>query len=260
MRLRLNLPVVIGFGLFMALCVGAHAQTTGATAVSSCGTASYSAGKIYPTQQTTTGNLCTSGSGGGGGNVTITAPLGTQSLAASVAVTTGNGNDVAEGSTTDNPSTGCPNSTSAGTIVACQKAILAAVQGPVPAGTNLIGTVQPVSGTSGGLTPFTLTAAASTNATNVKASAGQLYKADLSNNSATLAYVSFYNNSGTPTCGTSIVYQMMIPANSTSGAGWVSNSDIGLAFSSGIAICVTTGIAGTGNVAATAYTISLGYK
>lgn len=151
--------------------------------------------------------------------------------------------------------------------------IAGAVGNAIPAGTAIIGkvgidqttpgttnAVQAIPGTTGGLTTFYLTAAASTNATNVKASAGQLYRAELSNNSATLAYVSFYNTSGTPTCGTSIVYQMMIPANSTSGAGWVSAGSMGLAFSSGIGICVTTGIAGTGNVAASAYTISLGYK
>lgn len=114
--------------------------------------------------------------------------------------------------------------------------------------------------TSGGLSLFYLTAANSTNATNVKASAGQLYTVELSNNSATLAYVSFYNTAGTPTCGTGIVAQAMIPANSTSGAGWVSNSLHGKAFGTGIGICVTTGIAGTGSVAASAYTITLGYK
>lgn len=143
----------------------------------------------------------------------------------------------------------------------------------IPAGTALIGkvgvdqttpgttnAVQSIAGATGGATPFYLTAANSTNATNVKASAGTLYDADLSNNSATPAYVSFYNNAGTPTCGTGIVYQMMIPANSTSGAGWVSKSHVGLAFSTGIAICIATGIAGTGSVAASAYTISLGFK
>jgi hypothetical protein len=138
-----------------------------------------------------------------------------------------------------------------------------AIAGKVGIDQTTLGTtnaVQPIPGTSGGLTMFYLTAANSTNATNVKASAGQLYRADLSNNSATPAYVSFYNTSGTPTCGTSIVYQMMIPANSTSGAGWVSAGSMGLTFSSGIGICATTGIAGTGAVAASAYTISLGYK
>lgn len=120
--------------------------------------------------------------------------------------------------------------------------------------------VQNISGTTGGVTPFTLTAAASTNATNVKASAGTLYHIGVYNNSATPAWVSFYNTAGTPTCGTSIVYQTMIPANSTSGAGAVEDFATGMAFATGIGICVTTGIAGTGSVAATSYVVGLGYK
>lgn len=120
--------------------------------------------------------------------------------------------------------------------------------------------VQPVPGTANGLTMSTLTAANSTNATNVKASAGTVYHIEVYNNSATLAWLSLYNNSGTPTCGTSIVWQTMIPANSTSGAGAVVDASLGLAFSSGIAYCVTTGIAGTGSVAASSYVIDVGYK
>lgn len=120
--------------------------------------------------------------------------------------------------------------------------------------------VSPVAATTGGVTAFTLTAANSTNATNIKASAGTLYHIGVYNNSATLAWVSFYNTAGTPTCGTSIVYQTMIPANSTSGAGAVEDFALGMNFGTGIGICVTTGIAGTGSVAATSYVIGLGYK
>jgi len=109
-------------------------------------------------------------------------------------------------------------------------------------------------------TSFTLTAAASTNATSVKASAGTLRHISVYNNSATLAWVSFYNTASTPTCGTGIVYQTMIPANSTSGAGAVEDISAGLAFSTGIGICVTTGIAGTGSVAASSYVVGLGYN
>lgn len=143
----------------------------------------------------------------------------------------------------------------------------------LPAGTNLIGkagidqttpgttnAVQNIAGTAGGLTSFTLTAANSTNATNVKGSAGNLYHIAVYNNSATLAWVSFYNTAGTPTCGSSIVYQTIIAANSTSGAGAVEDFAVPLSFSTGIGICVATGIAGTGSVAASAYVIGLGYK
>lgn len=118
----------------------------------------------------------------------------------------------------------------------------------------------PAPATTGGLTFATVTAANSTNATNLKASAGQLYHLTAYNNSATLAWVSLYNTAGTPTCGTSIVYQMMIPANSTSGAGAIDDIPSGLAFPTGIGYCITTGIAGTGSVAASAYVVNFGYK
>jgi hypothetical protein len=173
------------------------------------------------------------------------------------AVTVANGADVAEGSTTDSAYSGSGNTTTIGGL----KGIYAAATSAIAAGTNTIGgTVPTSSATAGGVTPYTLTAANSTNATNVKASAGQLYHIAVYNNSATLAWVSFYNTAGTPTCGTGIVYQTMIPSNSTSGGGAVEDFATGMAFSTGIGICITTGIAGTGSVAATSYVVGLGYK
>jgi hypothetical protein len=59
MKIRLNYPVLLGFALFMALVASkAHAQAAGASVLATCGTASYSAGSVYPTTQTTTGLLC----------------------------------------------------------------------------------------------------------------------------------------------------------------------------------------------------------
>jgi hypothetical protein len=158
-------------------------------------------------------------------------------------------------------------------VIAAAKGIYAAATSPIPAGTNLIGkagidqttpgttnAVQNIAGTTGGTTPFTLTAANSTNATNIKNTAGLVDHISVYNNSATLAWVSFYDTSGTPTCGTSIKYQVMIPANSTSGAGAVEDYGIGVGHASGIGICVATGIAGTGSVAASAYVINVFYK
>lgn len=116
------------------------------------------------------------------------------------------------------------------------------------------------SATAGGTTLFTLTLAASTNATNVKASAGQLYSISGFNmSSATPIWISLYNNSGTPTCGTSIIQQFMIPGNTT-GAGFVHDFAMPKGFSSGIAFCATTGIAGTGSAAASTYVLNIDYK
>lgn len=120
--------------------------------------------------------------------------------------------------------------------------------------------VQPSPGTANGWTISTVTAANSTNATNLKASAGTLGHVSGYNNSATLAWVSFYNTAGTPSCGTSIVWQVMIPANSTSGGGAIEDVPAGLNFGTGIGYCITTGIAGTGSVAASAYVVNFGYK
>lgn len=264
----------------LPLIMPVYAQGSASTVVTSCGA------QAIPTSQGTsgtfidaTGDLCTNATGGGGGGA-ITAPLGTQTLGNSVAVTTGNGNDVVEGSQAD--AAACPSGTSK-TVAGCLAQLHADATAAIPAGANIIGkvgidqttpgttdhvsaaqvgawTTQPISGTTGGVTPFTLTAANSTNAANVKATPGTLYHIGVYNNSATLAWVSFYNTAGTPTCGTSIVYQTMIPANSTSGAGAVEDFTTGMAFATGIGICVTTGIAGTGSVAATSYVVGLGYK
>lgn len=113
--------------------------------------------------------------------------------------------------------------------------------------------------TVGGTSLATLTAANSTNATNVKASAGSVYGLSGYTISATAAWLSLYNNSGTPTCGTSIIQQYLIPGSAT-GAGFNISFPVPKAFSSGIAYCLTTGIAGTGSVAASSYVINVDYK
>jgi len=118
--------------------------------------------------------------------------------------------------------------------------------------------VQSVPGTTGGLSFFFLQPIAGNNSTNIKASAGQLYHVTATNNSATINYLRFYNTAGAPTCtsATGIVYQIAIPA-STSGAGFVQDISMGLPFSTGIGICVTSGYTTTDNTNATANAISL---
>lgn len=134
-------------------------------------------------------------------------------------------------------------------------------QTALAAGSNTVGNVVLVpSATAGGTTPFTLTLANSTNATNVKASAGQLYGlSGFSLSSATPVFISLYDTAGTPTCGTSIKEQYLIPG-STTGTGLVLDFSNPVGFASGIGFCVTTGIAGTGAVAASNYVLNLQYK
>lgn len=132
----------------------------------------------------------------------------------------------------------------------------------LPAGSNTIGKVEHVTSTSGGSTSHFAVMAATTNATNVKSSAGQLYNITVFNNSADIAYLKFYNKASAPTCNSdTVVAEYLIPG-SASGAGASITLPQGKYFSSGISYCVTGGIAVTDNtaVAASAYIVNLDYK
>ena len=104
--------------------------------------------------------------------------------------------------------------------------------------------------TSGGLSVSRTISAASTNATSVKASAGQLYSVMASNTNAAARYLKIYNKASAPTVGSDTpVMTILIPPNSS---GVVATWESGLAFGTGIALALTTGVtdADTGAVAA----------
>jgi hypothetical protein len=118
--------------------------------------------------------------------------------------------------------------------------------------------------TSGGLIVYAVQAAASDNHATIKASAGQVYKMDVFNNSANVNYLRLYNaTTGFNGCNSAanLVYQMEIPA-STSVAGVSSSWNSGMAFATGISICVTGGFAQTDttNATASAIAVNVGYK
>lgn len=124
--------------------------------------------------------------------------------------------------------------------------------------------VQPVGGTANGLTTFFLQPAASDNHTNIKNGAGTLYHVAVTNNSSTINYLRFYNAAtGFNGCNsaTGLVYQLAIPGN-TGATGFVQDIALGLVFSTGISICVTSAYATTDTTNATASAMSLlvGYK
>jgi hypothetical protein len=123
----------------------------------------------------------------------------------------------------------------------------------IAAGTNQIGDVGVKPRTSGGLTKFHLVAAGSTNATNIKASAGQVYGWYIFNNAASMRKVAFHNASGTPTAGASIYFSLCLPAGSAANVF----SETGIAFSTGIAITTVTGIADSDATAVTANDLSI---
>jgi hypothetical protein len=103
-----------------------------------------------------------------------------------------------------------------------------------------------------GATPSAVASAASTNSTNVKASAGRLLGMYLVNTTATVYYIRFYNLASAPTCSsaTGFVFTMPIPA-ATTGAGFsMPFPQGGLAFSTGIGYCITGGATSTDNTSA----------
>jgi hypothetical protein len=84
-----------------------------------------------------------------------------------------------------------------------------------------------------------LVAAASTNSTLVKASAGRLLGWQLANTSAAWRYVKLHNQATAPTAGTGVVATIPIPPG-----GQVALSlEGGIAFATGIALTTTTGSA-----------------
>lgn len=140
-----------------------------------------------------------------------------------------------------------------------------AITNALPAGTNNIGDVDvltlPALANQATLN-YSLVAANSTNATNVKNGAGVVYELSLYNNSAVIAYLKLYDSASAPTCGSGTpVARYLIPA-SASGAGSNVTIPLGKTFPTGIGFCLTTGIgdADTGAVAASAYLVNLTYK
>lgn len=104
-----------------------------------------------------------------------------------------------------------------------------------------------------------LKSAASTNATSVKNAAGTLACIHIFNANAALRYLKLYNKASAPTVGTDVpVMTIPVPAGSVRSV----NIDGGLAFATGIAYAMTTGIADTdtGAVAVDDLTGFLAYK
>lgn len=133
----------------------------------------------------------------------------------------------------------------------------------IPTGTNSIGRVNPEPQTANGLSISRTLSAASTNATSVKGSAGQVYTVIAHNINAAVRYLKLYDKATAPTVGTDTpVMTLPIPANAA-GAGFVLDTGgMGVAFSLGIGLALTTGVADadTGAVAANEIVINLLYK
>ena len=110
---------------------------------------------------------------------------------------------------------------------------------------SLAATVTPVTPT-----PFALNSAATTNATSVKASAGTLFTATVSNSGAAAAFLKLYNLATAPTVGTSVpVLTVPVPL---SGIVSLNLGHSGHRFATGIALAITNLVADTDTTAVAA--------
>lgn len=116
------------------------------------------------------------------------------------------------------------------------------------AGTALIGDVGvQYRATASGLSGLHLVAAATTNPTLVKSSAGKVTGWFFGNTTATWQYVKLHNQATAPTAGTGVVRTIAIPPNDV--ASFFSEG--GITFATGIGLTVVTGAADTDATATT---------
>lgn len=129
-------------------------------------------------------------------------------------------------------------------------------------GTTGVAAVSPLAATAGGATPYQLISAASTNATNVKNAAGQVYWIVATNQSASARFLKLYDKASAPTVGTDTPVQTYIIPGNASGAGVVLQIPVGMVFASGIALAITgvITVADTTAIGANEVSVSLGYK
>ncbi len=139
------------------------------------------------------------------------------------------------------------------------------INGSAPSSTNAM-PINDYPTTSGGLSVYTVQPAASDNHVVIKAGAGQVYKISVTGNATqtTVQYVRLYNaTTGFNGCNsaTNLVYANAIPF-STNGAGLLDFWPTGMAFSTGISICITGGYGNTDttNATASALNVNVGYK
>ena len=257
-------------GLLAALALfsahGAMAQTAVTVLPGGCGTAAVgtsgaSGGNLAQSGRgqnsifvDTTGSLCTNGGGAGTSAVNLTQVGGVTLLRGAGATGTGSERvTVAQDTTTIAGSApGTAGSASANVVTIQGVASMTPVQ------------VTQSPATSGGLSVFRKQVANNTTSFAVDASPGQLYGIEAFNNGSTIAYVKLYNAAqGSTTCGSGTpVYQGMIPAPTAGGGGYISMNVQGLAFSTAITACVTTGFADADTTApaASTYVLNFFYK
>jgi hypothetical protein len=106
----------------------------------------------------------------------------------------------------------------------------------VQSGAPVTVVAQTPTATANGATASRVNAAATTNATSLKATAGQLYTIDVFNAAAYNVFLKLYNKASAPTVGTDTPV-MTIPIQA--GGGYSKTWPMGLPFSTGIAYAIT---------------------
>jgi hypothetical protein len=121
-------------------------------------------------------------------------------------------------------------------------------------------TINLIPATSGGLTTKHFVAAASDNATNQKASAGQVYSIDAYNNVAYPVYFKLYNTASSPTgCGATGLFKVV---GIQAGMQKTLQTEQGWAMGTGISYCLVKGITDADDTAVllSDATVDIGYK
>lgn len=125
---------------------------------------------------------------------------------------------------------------------------------------------NPTPATGAGCTPSGTQSAASTNSTNVKASAALLCGGQLINTTTTLYYLRLYNLASAPTCSSATGFVFSVPVPPAAAAGGANGITVnvgtyGLSFTTGLSFCLTGGATSTDNTsAATGVFVNLAYK
>jgi hypothetical protein len=140
--------------------------------------------------------------------------------------------------------------TTAITVMQVLKEISAMEQAPASQAATNAGTfeVQPdgtTATTTNAASRCTLVSAASTNATNCKGSAGNVYGFRFINTTATLYYLRMYNTSSSPTCSSATGFIETIPIPASASGGIVAIEPMGEGYSTGISFCFTGGSSST---------------
>lgn len=123
--------------------------------------------------------------------------------------------------------------------------------------------VQEASATATNMTSTCyLTSAASTNSTNCKASAGNVYGIYVINTTTTNYFLRMYNASSAPTCSSATGFIETIPAlGAAANGGGISRMQMAQGYSTGISFCLTGGGSSTDNTnAATGVYVTILYK